>query len=883
MLRDLVFRLRAIFRRKAVEEELDEELRFHLENETAKRVRLGAEECEAERRARLALGGLGSVKEECRDSRGVSAIETTVRDLRYAMRGMAHNPGFAAAAVVTLGLGAAAVSTVFTLTNTLFFRKLPVERAEQIVMVEATRDHGRRPGWVSYPDYVFFRDHLRSVENLAAHYSTAPLFVTVGNRSQEVNGAVVSANFLPMLGVRPELGRWFRADEDAVPDRNAVAVISDRFWREWFGGSAGALGATMRINGTTFTVVGVVPERFRGVTIYPDEIYIPTMMLRAGMRWCPDALASDCTTLDMMGRLREGQSVEQAGAEAATVMPQSWLTPKDSHDNSGVRAVLARGISDLNTSRSARIRFTELLGAVAGVLLLVCSVNLAGLLIARNSARVREFAIRASLGAGGGRVIRQLVTESLLVAVLGGVLGIALSVGLTAALNASFYSADSEGHPLYYDFTLDPAVMLTVVAVTIPAGVLAGILPALKSIRAGAGESLLGQSSPASGRSPLGKWLAGAQAGIAMALAAVAGLLATSAQAMITGTNFDASHVAMMRLRPRLLQYSPERAQRFVREAVARIEAFPGVEAASMVGTGAPILGFDARVSLREWPSTKSMECGYIEIGPRYFETLRTSVERGREFDVHDDSGSAAVAIVSESLARKLWPTSDALGETLVVNQTPRAVVGVVADIPMQRRGEPLRPYVYAPYWQNAGQVDARVIVRVAGNPSTMLPPLVREVNRVDPDVPIAETMTMPAELAGGIIEERFTAGFASFAAVLAIVLSAVGLYGALAFAVSRRTKEIGIRMAVGAEAGAVKRMVMRDGMAVVLIGVAVGTGLGIGGASIVRHLLYGAGTGDITVYLAAALVVGAAGLVACWIPARRAASVAPLTALREQ
>ena len=321
MLTDWVFRLRALFRRIAVERELDEELRFHLEKEAEKLMASGRVRPEALRQAKLALGGVAQIKEECRQARGVVLLETTIQDFIYAVRGMRRNLAFTLTAVLTLGFGTAAVSTVFTVANTLFYRKLPVARASQIVVVQATRRHGQMAGWVSYPDYVHFRDHAKTLESLAAAYSTAPFFVTSGAESREINGAVVSANFFPLLGLRPALGRFFSRDEDTVPDRDRVVVISSTFWRTWFGSSPRVLGSTLKINGTTFTVIGVVPEPFKGVTVQPDEVYIPTMMARTGYRWCVDSLASDCTAFDMIGRLRDGYTVEQARAEIPTLIP----------------------------------------------------------------------------------------------------------------------------------------------------------------------------------------------------------------------------------------------------------------------------------------------------------------------------------------------------------------------------------------------------------------------------------------------------------------------------------------------------------------------------------------------------------------------------------
>ena len=882
MWNDLLFRLRALLRRNSVEGELDQELAFHLEREVEKRVASGMAPDEAVRQARLALGGMEQVKEECREARGLSWIETAIQDLRYATRGMRRSPAFTAAAILTLGLGTGAISTVFTLANTMFLRRLPVAHADEIVWVRATRRHGRFRGWVSYPDYAHFRDRTRTLAGLAAHYSTAPLFVTARGHAVEVNGAVVSANFFPLLGVRPALGRFFGADEDSVPDRNPVAVLSYELWRSWFASSPDAAGATLKINGTTFTVVGVAPEEFRGVAVQPARIYVPAMMARIAYRWCADSLAADCTTFDMIGRLRDGYTVEQARAEMSALMPASWASAPEG-ENTGFTVLPARGADDVNSGRSGEIRFVELLGGVAGVLLLVCSINLAGLLIARNSARTREFAIRASLGAGSGRLVRQLITEALLLAIGGGAAGLFFSLALTGAVNARFYSLDGEGHPLYYNFTPEPAVIAALIAVSICAGFVAGVVPALKSLRSDAAENLKRRSSALAGGTRVGQWLAGAQAGVGLALAAMAGLLTASAHQMVSGLQYESSHVALMRLRPRLIRYSPEKAQRFLHTVMERLQELPGVESASMVGNGAVLLGQSARVAPPGWPDALALQSGYIEIGPRYFETVRTPLVRGREFNARDTVQSPPVAVVSAALARRLWPSRGAIGSTVVVDGKPRQVVGIAEDVPWQPRGEPLRPYVFVPFWQSAGEVDARLCVRVKGDPAAMLAALSRAVNRVDPDVPIAETITLPMQISGGIQEERVTAGFVSFAAALAVLLSAIGLYGALAFAVSRRTKEIGIRMAVGAESSAVLRMVVREGMSVVLAGFALGVPLALAGARVVRHMLYGPGSMDAAVYAAAVLAVGAAGLAACWIPARRAASIEPVLALREE
>ena len=882
MYSDLRLRLRNLFRRLSVERELDEELRFHLENEVEKLMARGRTRPEALREANLTLGGLTQIKEECRQARGVELIESTIKDFRYVIRGLWRSPAFALTVIITVSFGTAAVATVFTLANTLLFRRLGVDHPDRIVVVQPTREHGRFPGSASYPDYVHFRDHSKTLETLAAVYSTAPLFVTANGHSQEINGAVVSANFFPLLGIRPTLGRFFQRDEDAVPNRDPVAIISFNFWRDWLNLSRNALASPLKINGVAFTIIGIAPPEFKGVTVKPDEIYIPTMMASAGYHWCENALASDCTVFDMIARLRDGHNVDQARAEMTALMPQSWSRAKDG-ENSGVTAFPLQGVMDVEETRATRSHFVRLLAYVAGILLLICCANLSGLLIARNTARTRELAIRTSLGAGRLRLIQLLITESLVVAVIGGVLGTGLSIALTQGLNAMFYSVDVEGHPMYYKFNLEPPVLLAVLAVSIAAGFLFGIPPAFRATRQDTAERLKQQSTAVTADSRAGGWLAGVQAAIAVALTVVSGLLMSSDHLMMNGANFDVSHVALMRLRPHLVDYRAETAQRYLRTVMDKLNATRGVESASMVAPGVVLVGGSARVSLPKLRDSQGITVGYIEVGPRYFETLRTPILRGREFQETDTLQSPMVAMISKALAEQFWPGTSVIGSTIIVNHEARRVVGVVADIPLQSRLEPQRPYVYVPFWQNASQMDARLCVRVKGDPAAMLPQLVRVANRIDPSVPIAETIPLSVQMAGSLSALRITATFVSYAAALALLLSGVGLYGVLAFSVSRRTREIGVRLALGAKVTEVFAMLMSEGMTAVCVGVAMGVPLAIAGSRLVRHLLYGPAANDSRVYASATLMIASIGLLSCCIPARRAARLDPATALKEE
>ncbi|PYR92262.1 MAG: hypothetical protein DMF84_14225 [Acidobacteria bacterium] len=875
MVSDLLYRLRALLRGRAVERELEEELRFHLEQEIHRHVASGVSRDEATRSARIAFGGVEQIKEECRDARGIRPIEILVQDLRYGLRTWKRAPVLSMTAVATIALSIASLATVFTLGHTLFWRRLPVDRPDALVVVSATRGRPDAEGPVSYPDYAGFRDRTKTLSGLAAHYSTAPLFVTANGNAKEINGAVVTANFFPLLRVQPALGRFFQEEEDRVPDRDPVAVLSHDLWRSWFASSSHALGARLRINGVDFTVIGVAPPTFAGVTTYPAEIFIPTMMLRVGYRWCDNSLGPDCTILDMIGRLAPGRAVADATAELPTLTPASWAGAPMG-ENSGVKVSQPRGA----TSDPSQIKLVAILVGVAAALLLVCCANLAGLLGAQSAARASEFGIRMSLGASSGRVIRQLMTESLMLAVAGGIAGVLLSRVFIGVLQAMFYAMDDEGHPMLYDFSLTPGVVLTAVAAALIAGCVFSIFPAFKAVRRDVANL---KTRTVTVRWSSGSWLLGLQAAVAVALVAVTGLLAVSARSMIVGTHFETSHVALMRLRPRLMKYPPDRAQQFQRQVLSRLAALPGVESVSMVGIGAVLGGGRANVALPGWTPEQQLRAGYNEIGPRYFETLRTPLLNGREFDDHDRRSSPAVALVNETLARKLWPDGGAIGATILIRYRPHQVVGVVSDVPLNNRTEAAQPYVYAPFWQNPQQVDSRLCIRVAGDPAAMLPALVREVNGVDPEVPIAETITLPMQMAGWIRPLRVAATFIGYAAALAVLLTAIGLYGMLSFTVSRRTKEIGIRMALGAARSRVLGLIVRDGMMVVVAGALAGIALAAAGSRLVTHLLYGSAAADQLYYIGGAALISLIGLLASLLPARRAAAVEPLIALRHE
>jgi putative ABC transport system permease protein len=798
------------------------------------------------------------------------------QDLHYSLRMLRRGPMFSLTAGATVALSTAAIATVATLADTLLWRRLAVAGSDRLVSITATRDHRRTDGAVSYPDYVAFRDRATTVSALAAHYSTAPLFVAVGSNAAEVNGAVVSANYFPLFEMRPVVGRFFHADEDRIPDRDRVAVIGYDFWQSWFGGSAAAVGSMMTINGVTFTIIGIAPPQPAALTPMPVNLYIPTMMLRVGYRWCDDSLAADCTSLTMVGRLSPGRTVAEATAEFGAIMPVAW-THAAQGDNSGVAVRQPRGMSEDDQDP----RLIAMLAAVAVVLMIVCCANLGGLLSARTAAREDEFAVRLSLGAGPSRIMRQVVTESLLLAMAGGLGGLVLSRLFINSLARSFFSMDDEGHPLFYDFSQSSSIALITMMAAVVAGVLFSILPGHRVTRRQSLRLARGRSSSA--RWATGRWLLGAQAASAVALLATAALLTAGARAVLAGRNYDTSHVALMRVRPRLIKYTPDQAQRFQREVIRRVRALPGVESVSMVGIGTILGGGSATAGKPGWSDRQQVTVQYNEVGPAYFATIRTPLQSGREFDERDTVHSPAVAIVNDTLARRFWPDGQAIGSTIVVGTTVRQVVGVVADVSLRSRSERAESWVFTPFWQNPGEIDSRIAVRTAGDPAAILAELSRTVHKVDPNVPIAETITLPVRIAALTRPARIGALFVGYAASLAMLLTAIGLYSTLAFAVSRRTREIGIRLALGAGRGRIVGSIVREGMIVALSGAAFGVLLAVGSSRVLSHLLYGSADEDWMFHAAAALVIGGVALAASLVPARRAAGVEPIVALRHE
>lgn len=883
-------RLAGVFHRRTDDAEMDEEMRFHLDMLAERYARGGLPRDEARRAALVQFGGREQWREAGRDELRSRVLDDLARDLRYGAGALRRHPGFAVTTILTVALGIAASVAVFTIADAVFYRRLPVPGAERIVRIyfRSARTTAYE-GMLGYQATRYVAEHARTLALVTAHYSTAPLYVDIGGDHRELQGAVVSASYFSLLAVKAQLGRVFLPAEDSVPDRDAVAVISDGLWRTEFGGDPRVLGRTIGVNGRAFTIVGVMPAQFHGALpgSMPNDVWIPTMMLRLGYRWC-DALdvTAHCGVGEGMARLADGHSLVDANAEIGA-MSRALIDLNDPTDTLR-SAIVATAAGFAPGNQQNFVALVKLLGVIAGTLLLLACANVTGLLLARGVARTREIAVRMSLGAARGRIVRQLLAESFLLAVIGGAAGVALSLAITRALMAVFRS-DSEGYVRYFDLSLDARTLAFAAVTSLATVFLVGLLPAVQSSRSDPAELIKG-GAIRRGHARLRSALVVAQVALSLALVTGALLLGRSFSFVTGGASFDARHVALLRLRPRLVSYAPDSAQRFLRRVVERLRAVPDVESLVLArGVGSV------------WESTGSIPVAlpgdaprapdkqtlidYHEVTPGLFATIRVPILAGRDFAEGDSSGTPRVAIVNEALARRFWPTASAVGQAVLLGGKSVRVVGVARDHQLHDAGTGPTAMAFVPFWQNdfQPQVDARVAVRVRGDPSAALSVLRRAIAAVDPNIPITEAMPMTGQVAGSYSLVDVASRVATASAVVALFLSALGLYGVIAFVVARSTRDIGIRIAVGAHPRQLAALYVRQGLTTTLLGAIIGLALALSTTRLLAHWLFGVGTFDALAFAGATAAVAVVGLVAAYLPARRAARVDPTVAMRAE
>ena len=869
--------------RRRDEERLREELDDHVALQTEANVRNGMPAAEARRHALLKVGAREALKEDYRDEQSLPLLEHLLQDARIALRRMTQAPAFTAAAVAILALGLGLTSAVSNLAYALFLKPLPVDGPSQVVFV-GPPENARRGFPGAFPDYLYYRDHARVFAHLAAHYSTSPMNVVTPAGPLSVSGAVVTADYFDLLRLKPAIGRFFLPDEDRVPGRNPVAVLSRDLWSTKFGADAGILGTSVRINGTAFTVVGIAPEGFHGILtgLTPNDVWIPSAMFGVGYRYC-DGLARGCNTIGMVGRLNDGVAIQEARAEMTVLAHQL-----DPTFTGGVAVREIRGIRDTEQERDAPI--VALLGGAAALVLIIASANVAGLLLARGLRRRKEIAIRLALGASRARLIRLLLVESVALALAGSAAGLAVAVWATGILRGFF--AGSSGGPVNLDLTLDPRVALVGVGVAVLTGVSTGISPALQTTRPDTAGAMKEETAGAgTRRSRLREGLIVVQVALSVVLLGGSGLLVRSFFLLHRGPGFDPDLVAVVRLRPSLVGYTNDRAWAFQREVIRRLEALPGIVAASPADVpplpGWSRRGSPVRLSGEPIDPQNPFRTSTTLVGPRYFKTLGAGLVAGREFDDRDTPASPRVVLVNEALGRRLWPNGGAVGSSVTIGLTRCEVVGVVKDLQWLSVLETPEPIAYLNFWQqdrtNSWSQDSRTHIRASGAAAAMLPEIRRAIAAIDPDVPIGDAQALGRQLDFQFAGVRAARTMLVVFGALALALSTIGLYAALAFAVGQRTREIAVRMALGASRAEVGRLVFHRGAAIFAIGAVVGLGSCWIAGPLLAHLLYGVSPRDPLGLLTGPVVLGLATLLATWLPARRAMGLDPIAALRSE
>lgn len=815
---------------------------------------------------------------------------TILQDVRYGARVLLKSPGTTLVMLLILGVGIGANTAIFSFVDVLFLKQLAVKQPEDVVKVFAKGPHGHFGAGFSYPEYASLRDHNSSFSELAAETQIAQVHAVFAEDSKELRGAFVSANYFSTLGVKPLVGRFFLSEEDAVPDRDPVAVISADLWKNRFNSDPAVIGRSISVNRVALQIVGVAPPDFLGVHAgNPQELWMPLMMLHAARYFgtCPHAY--DCSVIDdLIGRLAAGRRRRDAEDELSRIVVWSASDWPASEGRRQIAAFPAAGVDPDN--RSDFTSQMRLLTAVAVVLLLVSCANLAGLFLARSISRSKEIAVRLAIGASRSRVALQLLTESLLLSFAGCALGLALSLWGRNAL-ASFYDVDSEGFRHLFDLRIDWRVLAFSFALAILTGLLFGLAPAMRATR----QDLVTQLKEGAGAvgAQRSGWfrqtLVAGQVALSLVLLVSAGLMVRSSQALRSGTNFDPRHVAVLRVRPELLHYTPAQNEAFFRRTVETLKALPGVESVTSVRGGEGLVwnwqnGRDVKVN-PPGAATAPLQVRHHDIGLNFFSTLKIPLLEGRDFGEHDGAGAPLVAILNQTLARQLWQHGSVLDRTILVNQHPVQVVGVAADIQPANSQAPPAPYLFLPFWQSdpGKEGDLRLAVRVRGDPNAALSEIRRAIQAMDPNIPIGEDMSMAEQIDTEYMPVMLSRSVISYCGIIALWLSAVGLFSVLTYFVRTRTREIGIRMALGAQVSAVLQLVIGQGLAMSLAGVGGGLLLALAATRLLSAWLYGVRAMDYMTYAAASLLLFAVAIAASYLPARRAAEVDPMIALRHE
>ncbi len=821
-------------------------------------------------------------------------METLMQDLRYGLRLLVKRPVFALVAVVSLALGIGANTAIFALVDSFLWQPFPVENPDRLVAVLTTDP--KNPGFlpVSTLNYEDFRDQNQVLSGLAAS-SFLGADLTAGGETERVFGFFVSGNYFDVLGVRLTHGRGFLPEEDKALGGHPVVVLSHGVWQQRLGGDPNILGKTITLNRTPYTVVGVAPENFNGVVpAFNPAVYVPLAQrshLQPSFLWFTESRRG--VWLNVVGRLEHGVSQSQAQAALVTLARQLELQYPEANEG---RSVTLATLGEVRANPTGAAQnpvplIAALLLAIVAVVLLIACANVANLLLARAASRQKEIAVRLAIGASRTRLIRQLLTESVLLALLAGVVGILVA----------FWAQDvivALQPPNPFGFVIEAPISLRVLGYTLLVSLLTGFVfglaPAFQSTRSDIHEELKEggrQAAEGGGRGRLRSALVVAEVALAVVALVGAGLFARSLRnALNIDPGFHTENISTLNLDVSLQGYDEAAGREFYRQLQDRLRNVAGVQSVALASRPPLGPGLLRTVVLEDQVPSENergvlVDVSYVDVG--YFDTMEIPIERGRTFETFDDAGAPRVAIINQAMAGRFWPGQDALGKRFRFPAaadgeftTPIEVVGITRNLKYITVGEDPVPYIYVPFRQEytSGIV---LMVRTAGDPAGVLPMVRREIRALDAGLPIFNEQSLEQIIANSLFLPRAGAFLLGGFGLLALVLAAVGIYGVISYSVSQRTHEIGIRMALGAGRRHIVRMVLGQGLALVLLGLGIGMALAFAGSRLVVSLLFGVTAGDPLIFSAIGLLLVAVALLACYVPARRATRVDPMAALR--
>jgi predicted permease len=890
-IRAWLFRLAGLFRKETSDRELSAEMESHLQLHIEDNLRAGMNADEARRLALIKLGGIEQTKEAYRERKGLRVLETFLQDLRFAARMLRKNSGVTTIVVLTLALGVGANTAVFGLVNGILVQRLPVPAPEQIVaLVIQSGESGLGALGFSYPQFVEFREQTAPVCEVFGSATGWRLNFTSDSHSETLTIGGVSSNYFSALGVKPALGRLVLPDEGEHPGEPAILVLGYSFWQRRFGGDPRVLGKQVRVDGKPATIVGVAEREFRGqFSVFEMDAYAPlsTAFDRSSANnfWN----SRDIHAMLVLGRLKPDVTFAQAQSRFDVVSQRLSAQYPATDKGLSVRVMDERLSRPIPYANNAFIAFSGLFLILGVLVLLLAATNIANILMARASVRQREMAIRAALGGARSRLVGQMLTETMLTALLGGTAGLALGAGVGRFAGSIHLSSI----PIRLGFGFDGRVFAYALAAVVFTALFAGLSPALRATRADVNTVLhQGGRVDAGGkaRHKVRGDLMAAQVAGSLTLLIVAGLFVRSLSAVEhMDLGFDPNQLLNVKLMPFLNNYNESQTKAFYRALETKVRALPGVESASLA-TSVPIGYARGRKSVYVEgrpvpPGRKAPEIFFNSVDASYFETLRIPLLLGRAFTDADDETSARTAIVNETMAKQFWPKENPVGKRFSVTSDSGPfveIVGVARDGKYRVLAEDPMPYLYIPLAQN---FDPEPVLQIRSSiaPATLIPEVQSQILALDTNAPIEEIQTMKESLGGGLgyFIFRLGASLAAAMGLLGLLLAVVGVYGVVSYAATQRTQELGIRMALGASRRQILALLLAQGARLVIAGLLCGLGGAWALTRAMSHMLVGVSPSDPLTYLSAAALLSFITLLACWIPARRAMRVDPMMALR--